>query len=569
MDPDAEADLGLNSTLWRTENINGREYVTYYLKRDDSVVAVRSSTIRPFDHLYSLLRLAYGAILAAVPICLAGLVLRWRSGLVPPTRTRFQDKVLTAFVLLGIIAVIPIGIAGYRVITEENEGALQSWLRQHLQRVESTLAAESMPGETAADALERTDIGALAARVGLDLNLYQGASLIASSRPQLADDRVVDVRLPAVVYEAVHGRKDRFTFVNHRLGEFSYTAGYRAILDASGTPRYVLSAPTIPEAERIEEERARTLAYLFGALLALSILVMFTASLLARALAQPIARLQQGLRDVADGRFERELPVQSRDEVGQLVETFNEMQGQLKESRQKLAHQERQLAWREMARQVAHEIKNPLTPMKLSIQHLQRAFQAVPVDRESFQQQFQRVTSTLVAQIESLARIANEFATFARLPSREVETLDVRDVLHEAYVLMRAEAPAHVTLDLQVGTTRLPVKADRGELHRTFINLVKNALQALADTPSGTIVLSAKAIDSLVACTITDNGAGIPESARERIFEPSFSTKTSGAGLGLAIARQSIEAVGGSIDFESEPGQGTAMHIRLPLLVEV
>ncbi len=567
LDPGVASDLVRNESLWRqgSESESSR-YLTYYLRRDHDVVAARITNDGAFDHLYYLLRLVVGGLILCIPFCTFGYVMQWKAGLIPRVRLRYQDKVMNAFLLLGVIAVIPVGIAGYNVVTEENEKALQSWLRQHLERIESTLVTQGRAGESSVAALERSNIDSLSARVGLDLNLYQGTQLVAASRHQLIDDRIVDVRLPAEVFRAIYGNAERFTFVDHKLGEFEYTAGYRAILDASGNPAYILSVPTLPEAERIEEERARTLAYLFGAMLGLGILVMFTGSVLARALARPIARLQQGLEEAAQGKFERVLPVESRDEVGALVNTFNTMQGQLAESRQKLARQQRQLAWREMARQIAHEIKNPLTPMKLSIQHLQRSLE--DKDPAQFKKQFQRTAATLIAQIDSLAHIANEFSSFAQLPRRKVVTLDLREVMSEAHALMQAEASAEVTMDLHLPDIPLTVRGDPNELRRTYINLIKNALEAVHGQDQRKVCVTARMDGDQAITEVIDNGSGIPLELQDRIYEPSFSTKTSGAGLGLAIAKQSVEISGGQINFTTELGQGTTMQLTLPLYVD-
>ncbi|MDE2956551.1 MAG: HAMP domain-containing sensor histidine kinase [Bacteroidota bacterium] len=565
LDAQAAAALQASPEIWRTEQIRGRTYDTYYHQINGQVVAARLRVIGLTDHLYYLLRLMSGGFLAGILVILVGLVWRWRAGQLPASRVYFRDRVLNAFILVGVLAVIPVGIGGVGVITEENEKAVQSWLRQHLQRVEETLESEARPGESSLNVLSRISIDALAARSGLDLNLYRGASLIAASRPQLITDRIIDTRLPASVYRALYFDADRFTFVDHRLGDFTYTAGYRAILDEAGRPRYVLSVPALPEAERIEEERARTLAYLFGALLALGMIVLAIASLLARTLARPIARLQRGLQGVAEGRYEQMVPVRTRDEVGDLVRTFNAMQEQLTESRQKLGQQERQLAWREMARQVAHEIKNPLTPMKLSVQHLRQAAESSDRSEPLFRALFERVTRTLVDQIDSLAHIANEFASLAQLPLPDVKRLDLIKVIREAHALMREDTPPHVRWVVNLPDGNCPVRADRKALRRIFINLIKNALEALQDTAEGTIRIDLELQDRTVTATVTDTGPGIPPELHPRIFEPSFSTKTSGAGLGLAIARQSAETMGGSMDFESVPGRGTTMRVNLPL----
>ncbi|MCY4159310.1 MAG: ATP-binding protein [Bacteroidetes bacterium] len=564
LDPDVASELEQRQSFWREESAGiGRGYLSHYHRRESDIVAVRMAIDGPFDHLYYLLRFVTGGLLLGIPFFMVGYIKQWRSGLIPRTRLRYQDRVMKAFLLLGVVAVIPVGIAGYNVVAGENERAIQSWLRQHLERVESTLIPEGGLGENSVAALERNHIDSLSARVGLDLNLYRGTRLIASSRQQLIDDRIVDQRLPAEVFSAIHGNAEQFTFVDHKLGDFEYTAGYHAILDTSGMPAYILSVPNLPEAERIEEERARTLAYLFGALLGLGILVMFTGSLLARALAQPIARLQKGLENAAQGKFEQVLPVESRDELGALVKTFNTMQSQLAESRQILATQQRQLAWREMARQIAHEIKNPLTPMKLSIQHLQHSFDSKGKNGSKFKKLFHRTTASLIAQVDSLAHIANEFSSFARLPRRQVDNFDLCTVIGEAHELMQASA--EVTLNLQLPDSPLPVWGDPGELCRTYINLIKNALEAVRGQEEKTITVTARRDGNRVISQVIDNGKGIPPEMQDRIFEPNFSTKTSGSGLGLAIAKQTVEISGGQISYTTGSDQGTTMRIELPL----
>jgi two-component system, NtrC family, nitrogen regulation sensor histidine kinase NtrY len=577
--------------VWMKRDVEGGEYLTYYRRQEvsrapeqsdlipstgASIIAVRVPALNTFDHLYYLLRLTLSGLFIGLPVYLIGLSLRRRAGLLPSPRVRFRDKVLNAFLTVGIISVAAVGVVGQELVTEESDASVQRWLRQHLERVEQTLALEALGDELPYRVLSRTHVDSLAARVGLDLNVYQNEMLVASSRPQLVRDRLIDDRLPIHVYRALHFDGYRFTQSDEQLGTFTYKAGYRALLDEQGRPRYVVSVPTLPEQERIEEERARTIAYLFGALLLLVLVVMLTASLLANALARPMGRLRAGLEAVARGQFDRKIPVSTRDEVGELVETFNQMQGQLAESRRILAQQERQLAWREMARQVAHEIKNPLTPMKLSVQHLRRAYEGLSVREDAagaprsgrFAEIFERITATLIEQIDALARIANEFHSFARLPTRVIERLDLNAVVGEAVALMQEEGDAQIRVDLD--PEPLVVEADREELRRVYINLIKNAIQAIPGGVDRRVDISTRRTsingsEPSALCLVADNGIGIPEELRDRIFEPNFSTKTSGAGLGLAITRKSIEEMRGEIGFETDEGSGTTFWIRLPL----
>ena len=286
-------------------------------------------------------------------------------------------------------------------------------------------------------------------------------------------------------------------------------------------------------------------------------------------------RLREAMARVAQDELEtpRDLPYERRDEVGDLVRTFNEMRAQLAESRRKLARQERELAWREMARQVAHEIKNPLTPMKLSIQHLRRAFERADDAAESsnFAEVFDRITSTLIEQVESLVRIADEFSTFARLPTRVPEPVDLTEVIQEAASLMEEEAANHDALTLDLPDDPLVVEADREELRRIYINLIKNAIQAVPSDRTARIrIATAPNVQDDDAASqaqswVADNGVGIPPAEHDKIFQPNFSTKTSGTGLGLAIARKTIRELDGEIGFNTREGEGTTFWIHLPL----
>jgi signal transduction histidine kinase len=581
--------------LWRTASEQGNDYLTYYRRvaagppgadpssaggtdAAVSAVAVRIPAVLAFDHLYYILRLTVAGACVGAVLYLLGLYARYRRGRLPAPRVRFRDKVLNAFLSVGVVSMVAVGVVGVQVVTGENERVIERRLHDHLNRIEEALVLEAAPDEPVYEAALRVNVDSLAAQVGLDLHLYRDGRLVGTSRPRLVRDRLIDERLPARVYRTLYDETYRFTAARAAIGRFTYRVGYQALSDDAGRPRVVLAVPTLAQQERIEEEQARTLAYLFGALLLLVMVVMLTALLLANALARPIAQLREGLEAVGEGRFTRVLPVDTRDEIGDLVQTFNEMRDQLAESRRKLAQQERELAWREMARQVAHEIKNPLTPMKLSIQHLRRAFeqeraQAGGAISERFTDGFDRITSTLIEQIEALARIANEFSSFARLPTRVPEPLDLNEVIREAVRLMREEAEEadDVTIECDLHDAPLVVEADHEELRRIYINLMKNAIQAIPDHREGRVVLRTGPMpgegDAAPAArsTITDNGTGIPPDVREKIFQPSFSTKTSGTGLGLAIAKKTIEELDGTIGFETAEGEGTTFWIRLPL----
>ncbi|HUF11019.1 MAG TPA: ATP-binding protein [Rhodothermales bacterium] len=580
---DVVAQLENRDEIWRNESVYGRAFLTYYvrvgsefesgsLERSSPVVAVRAQAVIPYDHLYYLLRIALSGLWFGVPVYIVGLVMRWRRGELPAKRTQIGDRVLDAFMLVGTLVVLVMGLVGQQVITRENEGAIRSRLERRLERVEDELRRTAADSEPLFAVQQRLPIDSLARELSLDLNVYRGPWL--SEHSQMGPDvlPLMGYRLPPEAYDDLFLKRFRQSFVES-TGQygFVYTIGYKALMDSAGFPVSVVAVLTAPEQERIREERARTTAYFFGALLILLLIIMGTATVLASALAGPITRLRDGLRTVAEGRFQKPIPVESRDEVGELVESFNQMQSQLAESRRRLAQQERELAWREMARQVAHEIKNPLTPMKLSIQHLQRAFEEGGGSRDGeFESAFRRITKTISEQIETLVNIANEFSTFARMPKRHLEQLDVNGIIREAVALLQEESASKVAFSSDVEPAI--VEADRDELRRVFINLIKNGQQATES--GGTVRVTLRAETGLhgrpdqpvVVVEIVDTGSGILEDVRDKIFQPNFSTKTSGMGLGLAIAKKSIEDVKGEIGFATETEKGSTFWVRLPLV---
>ena len=559
----------------RSEQVGTETVRVYYrliAEEDGSerIIAVREPGVSVFDHLYFYLRVLLPALMIGLVAYGLGVLVRRRAGVLL-RRGRLRDRVLNRFLLVGVASVVLTGLVGQQVVVVQNQQSVQDQLKRRLARVEAELYTETARRVGGALPLylliDRARPDVVGPRLGLDVNLYRGGDLVSSSRSQLVRQQLIDRRLPAKVYEALYVRGDRYAFSEERIGTFTYTTGYEALPDESGEPGAVIAIPTLPEQAAIEANQARMIAYLFGVLLLLLVGIFLITTLLANRLTRPFRRLRQGLLSVGAGEELAEpIPVESSDEVGELIETFNAMRYQLEESRRKLAQQERELAWREMARQVAHEIKNPLTPMKLSVQHLRRAHREEPAagsEPGRFTALLDRITSTLIEQIDALTRIANEFASFARLPSRHLERLDLNIVIREAAALIGEEEHARIALAL--APDPLPIDADREELRRVYINLFKNALQAMPENERGTVTVRTEERAGYAFSAVRDTGTGIPEDARAKVFQPNFSTKTSGMGLGLAITKKAVEDLSGEITFETALGVGTTFFIRLPL----
>ncbi len=320
----------------------------------------------------------------------------------------------------------------------------------------------------------------------------------------------------------------------------------------------------IPTGTR-DQEISRTVNDFIGTLLNVYIFLLLLAGSVAIAVANsitgPLIALGASLKQFNLGKPNKMLHWENQDEVGELINNYNLMIQKLEDSAQFLAHTERELAWREMAKQVAHEIKNPLTPMKLSIQHMQHAIRTRPEEIENV---VDRVSNTLVEQIDNLSQIASEFSTFAKMPRPENEKVILNEVAASAHDLFRKRED--MDINLYVPIDEIYVFADKNHLIRVLNNIIKNAIQAIPSIRRGVINIKLTKEEDYAIIVISDNGIGIPEHMKDKVFYPNFTTKSSGTGLGLAISYNIIESFNGKLYFETRIDQGTDFYIELPLM---
>jgi len=281
----------------------------------------------------------------------------------------------------------------------------------------------------------------------------------------------------------------------------------------------------------------------------------------ANSITEPLEQLREHLQELRIDQLEP-LDWERQDEIGRLVQAYNTALGALADSTERLRQSERESAWREMAKQVAHEIKNPLTPMKLSLQYLQRAAGQQP---DRVEQLLPGTLNTLLEQIDSLDRIATEFSHFARMPKAENEHFDLRSIVRAAYDLFGEQASEELHYELELPEIPAPVFADRKQLLRVLNNLLQNAHQAIPSGRRGSISMRLVSNQPHTwTIEVVDNGSGIPESIRDRVFTPNFTTKSSGMGLGLAMCKAIVEQAGGEITFTTTPDVGTLFSVTLP-----
>jgi two-component system nitrogen regulation sensor histidine kinase NtrY len=284
------------------------------------------------------------------------------------------------------------------------------------------------------------------------------------------------------------------------------------------------------------------------------------AFLITRDFTKSLSKLSESINHLKLGKKNEPLEWKSNDEIGQLIQEYNRMLFQLGASADKLAQQERETAWREMAQQVAHEIKNPLTPMKLRLQHLQRSWQDNP---EEFQTRLNDFVQSMTDQIDTLSHIAQEFSNFAKMPQSKNERLNLQEIVKS--VITTFENDNQSISFFQNKSETAFIKGDKSHVIRVLNNLITNAIQSIPTERSKRISLALRFSENYVVIKITDNGSGISPEISKRIFMPNFTTRSTGSGLGLAMVKSIVTQMSGNVAFRTQVGKGSSFFVILPL----
>ena len=333
-------------------------------------------------------------------------------------------------------------------------------------------------------------------------------------------------------------------------------------LDAGAGHLKYLGIPLFPS----KTAAAQELGGFLGAMLTVSVFLLLIAAALAMLIANwfsaPLLQISERLRGMKIGGNQKLEWSGEEDEIGEIISAYNAAITEVERSAEKLRQTEREAAWKEMAKQVAHEIKNPLTPMKLNIQYLLHSFRQDPEKAAALLPQ---AANALTEQIDGLARIATEFSNFAQMPQAENRDFPLTEALQASVALYQEQIeqsggqivfcppPAAVT-----------VNADRNQMVRVFNNLIQNAAQAVPANRQALIEITVLLENGIARIAVRDNGQGIPEAIRQKVFSPNFTTKSSGMGLGLAICRNIVQQAGGQIYFQTEELAGTTFFVELP-----
>ena len=395
----------------------------------------------------------------------------------------------------------------------------------------------------------------------VDVNLYNtSGSLTVSSQPLVYNKGILSRLMDPQAYYNMRSLRRIQHVQNERAGRLRYLSIYVPLKDENRNVQGYINIPYFTSSRDLNQEISNFLVTLINLNAFIFLIAGVIAVFLTNRITASFSWIGEKMREINLGKHNEEITWNRNDEIGGLVVEYNKMVKKLEQSAVDMARAEREGAWREMARQVAHEIKNPLTPMKLSIQYLQKA---IDNNAPNVKELSSSVAGTLIEQIEHLSKIASEFSQFANIGNIRNEVFDLHETLHSLVLLHSSQD--HAMVQWNPLHRKLFIRADRTQINRLFTNLLQNAIEAIPDEKKGEVIISEELKDGEVIIRVQDNGGGIPEEMESKIFSPNFTTKTSGTGLGLAMCKGIVEHAKGRIWFETRMGEGTTFYIALPV----
>ncbi|HRY31503.1 MAG TPA: ATP-binding protein [Bacteroidales bacterium] len=463
--------------------------------------------------------------------------------------------ILLSFIIIGISTVSYI----IRLNEKKNTGALTEKAHSVLIEIQQKLGQRQALSPDMASELFYL-LNKFSLIFFTDINIFDlHGRLVASSRPMIFEEGLISTRMNPLGFTNLSLEQKSLFIHKEHIGSYAFLSAYLPFRNEQDKIIGYLHLPYFARQDEIRSELSAFIVTFINLYLLLIIFSVALAIVISRYLTRPLILVRNKISQVKLGKPNEKIAWPIADEIGELVSEYNAMIDKLALSAEQLAQSERESAWREMARQVAHEIKNPLTPMKLSVQLLIKSYEE---QEAGWEQRLRRFAASLIEQIDNLSQIATSFSDFARMPELRKETQDLRDIILSVKNLFSENQKVSIVLNLP--TEPVWITADRKQVVRALVNLFKNSVHALETIAEGIITVNLGSENGMVLLSFHDNGTGIPDSQKPKIFTPNFTTKTGGMGLGLAMVKSIVEDHGGTISFESRPGEGTTFFLRLP-----
>jgi signal transduction histidine kinase len=395
-----------------------------------------------------------------------------------------------------------------------------------------------------------------------DINLYTPEGLLAAtSRPEMEQKGLLSNMINPDAYKALIINHQLSFITKEKIGKLSFYSAYLPLFLSENKPAAIINLPFFARQSEIVHTFSALLANFINIAVLIAIIGTILSIVLARLLTKPLLMLQQRMADVDIDKPNQSIFWKNNDEIGQLIAQYNQMVEKLEVSAELLKNSERESTWREMARQIAHEIKNPLTPMKLNVQYLEKAYLEKQPD---FPDRLTRTTKLLIEQIETLNNVADMFGEVASSRLKETKVINMKELISGVVELFNNNPD--ITFVIDFSKPHCLIEAVEKDIIRVMNNLIKNAVQSFTDQANKTIKVSCQCQNNQVTISVKDNGKGISEEIQLNIFKPYFTTKTSGTGLGLAIVKSIVGENKGHITFVSHPGKGSTFKMVFPVV---
>ena len=538
----------------------------YTLNDRGGIYVLAFPVVGPLGHLVNLAELTILACLTYLLLLTASALFRIVSGraltgpsLLREVRASFYRKLFLAFIAATVVPVVALAVATGTYVADQMRADVEQ------ESVRTASAARRVVEDLVAPRAAQQGIGIddnlmvwVSRLIDQDINIFRGPHLLATSERNLFASGLLPARTTADVYRDIVLRNDATSVTREQIGSLEYI-----VAATSMTAHQINAILTVPLTSRQREIELQIDTLYRQVLLGALIFVFCGAGLgywLAERIADPVSRLTRATKRLSRGDLDVRVAATSSDEFRRLVDDFNRMAAELKRQRAELERTHRLEAWAEIARQVAHEIKNPLTPIQLNAEHLRR----VHADcGEPLSPVLQECVATILQQVTLLRQIASEFSNFASSPVARPGPVDLRQLLGVIIQPYRQGLAGRVTFDIDLPPDLPDAWADRTLITRALTNIVENALHAMPD--HGTVTVVARGEGRTVRVRVSDTGIGMDADALARAFEPYFSTKPTGTGLGLPIAKRNVEVNGGTVTVTSEPGHGTTVEMTLPI----
>jgi signal transduction histidine kinase len=558
---------GLREAVWARVERDAAEFRVHFLNDRGGIYALGYPVTSAFGHLINLAELVFLALLL-VMVLIAGATLFNAVFARTPTsgralfreiRSSYYRKLRLVFVFGSIVPVVILALFARTYFANELTAGLEEAAARTAtvaQRLVEDYATLQQRGAGGLDTLNDDIIVLVSRAIDEDVNLFDRARLQATSALDLYASQLLSTRTPADVYRRIVLERAPTYVGQQEVGTVRYLVA-AAPVRTPGREGIVTIPVTLRPLEIEQQIDDLDRRVLFATVL-FSLLGGALGYWMAERIADPVNRLTRATRRIAHGDLDARIAATSADELGRLVRDFNQMAADLQRQRTELEHTQRLEAWADMARQVAHDIKNPLTPIQLSAEHARR----LNIDRgRPLSPALDECITAILGQVRLLRQIAAEFSSFASSPTAHVEPTDLPALVEEVVEPYRVGLADRIAMEVSAPDDLPPVTLDRTLFARALGNIIENALYAMPG--KGRLAVDVLAGDGTVDVQVSDTGVGMDADALKKIFEPYFSTKATGTGLGLTIAKRNIELNGGTITVRSERGVGTTVTLRL------